>query len=421
MRAALAAIALLSTVAFAQDTARPRPVGTALLDALPSQADLVVATPDLPSLLAAATTAGLGDAAAWRAAFDAQLSAWGAPTGKPERLVAGAHAFLDAAEGEALLAAIPLKTPSGATVRATLLAFRTTRDGKTLRAAFQDVTNGGLWLRWDGTPRDEEIAGRPVVTLPSGYGSLHAVLSGGLVAVCDHPLALGLFLQGLADPKPSPKTEGQLRLSVRRGRGDAAWEGFVWGERETVQWNDAVARVAPFAEKPSATQVFAVGSGKVEDLPLFPAPPSLPAGASAERDVTWIGLDGGTLTFARAAGMPGVAGAAWRLGWLRALAGGKIALPIPDVDARHLQGPLESAVKSAGKADGEFLAWTSSEPGRLAGPFGHGPATFLALRTLHDIAHGVAPLAEPAGTERAPVGPPRPGAPLPPPKESRDK
>jgi hypothetical protein len=143
MRAALAAIALVSTVAFAQDSGRPRPVGTALLDALPSQADLVVATPDLPSLLGAAEKAGLGDAAAWRVAFEAQLSAWGAPTGKPERLVAGAHAFLDAAEGEALVAAIPLKTPSGATVRATLLAFRTTRDGKTLRAAFQDVTNGG--------------------------------------------------------------------------------------------------------------------------------------------------------------------------------------------------------------------------------------------------------------------------------------
>ena len=48
--------------------------------------------------------------------------------------------------------------------------------GAQQRAAFQDLTHGGLWLRWDGTPRDEEIAGRAVVTLPSGFGSLHAVL-----------------------------------------------------------------------------------------------------------------------------------------------------------------------------------------------------------------------------------------------------
>ena len=421
MRAALAAVALLSAAALAQDTARPRPVGTALSDALPSQVDLVVATPDLPALFGAATKAGLGDAEAWRAAFDAQLSAWGAPTGQPERLVAGSHAFLDAAEGEALVASFSLKTPSGASVRPTLLAFRTTRDAKTLRAAFQEVTRGGLWLRWDGTPHDEEIAGRPVVALPSGYGSLYAVLGGGLVAVCDHPVALGLFLRGLADAKPARATDEQLRLTVRHGRDAAAWEGFVRGDRELVQWNDTAPRVVPLPQKSSATQVFAVASGRVEDLPLFPAPPSLPSGASAERDVSWIGLDGGSLTFARAAGTPGIAGAAWRLGWMRALAGGKLALPIPDVDARNLQGPLESAVKSAGRCDGEFLAWTSDGPGRLAGPFGHGPATFLALRTLHDIAHGVAPAAEPATTERAPVGPPRPGAPLPPPKEQRDR
>lgn len=417
MRAALAAVVLLSVTALAQDSARPRPVGSALLDALPKQADLVIATPDLPALLGAATKAGLGDAAAWRAALDAQFAAWGAPTGKPERLVAGAHAFLDAAEGEALVAVIPLNLPGRGTVRATLLAFRTTRDDKTLRAAFKDVTDGGLWLRWDGVPRDEEVTGRAVVTLPSGNGSLHAVLGGGLVAICDHPLALGLFLRGLAEPKAAAAaTKGQLRLTVRHGRGDAEWEGFVWGEREVVQWKDAAPRAAVFAAEPSSTRVFAVASRKFEDLPLFPAPAVPPVTKS---DVTSIGLDGGTPFVELSSGTPETAGAAWRLGWLRALAGGKLAPPIPDVDPRLLRGPLESAVKAAGKADGEFLAWTSAEPGRLAGPFGHGPATFLALRTLRDIAHGAAPAADAA--EPAPVGGARGGAPLPPPTEPRDK
>ena len=424
MRSALAVVALLGTAAIAQDSARPRPVGSALKDALPPQTDLVVATPDLPALLGAATKAGLGDAEAWKTAFDAQLKAWGAPTGRPERLVAGSHAFLDAADGEAIVAAIPLKTPGKGAVRATLIAFRTTRDDKTLRAAFMDLTHGGLWLRWDGTPRDEEIAGRAVVTLPSGFGSLHAVLGGGLVAVCDHPLALGLFLSGLAEGKPgaAPSGDAPLRLSVRRGRGNAAWEGYVWGDRETVQWQDTIARAAPIPGQQSKTNVFAVASRKAEDLPLFPATSTEPVAESVSKDLTWIGLDGGSRVFARGAGMPQVAGGAWRLGWLRAFAGGRLATPIPDIDAKLLAGPLASAVAAAGASDGEFLAWTSKEPGRLTGPFGHGPATFLALRTLHDIAHGLAPDVEPGGNVTpAPVGAPRGGAPLPPPTEPRDR
>src|SRR5215510_1167071 len=80
MRAALASVLLLSAAALAQDSARPRPVGSALLDALPAQTDLVVATPDLPALLDAATKAGLGDVDSWRNAFDRQIDKWGAPT-----------------------------------------------------------------------------------------------------------------------------------------------------------------------------------------------------------------------------------------------------------------------------------------------------------------------------------------------------
>jgi hypothetical protein len=424
MRAALAAVALFSAVAIAQDSARPRPVGTALLDALPPQTDLVVATPDLPALLTAAEKAGLGAAAAWREAFDAQLAAWGAPTGRPERLVAGAHAFLGAAEGEALVAAVSLRPRGSDPIRATLLAFRTTRDEKALRAAFKDVTDGGLWLRWDGDPRDEEIAGRAVVTLPSGHGSLHAVLGDGLVAVCDHPLALGLFLRGLADAKAAPAVESELRLTVRHGRGDRGWEGFVWGERETAQWKDAAPRAARIPATPSTTRVFAV-AGTSPELPLFPIaleslqPTSGRTGGGAP---SYLALDGSSLVggFDDAA-HPVCAGAAWRLGWLRALAAGKLAFPVPDVDVRLLRAPLDGAVKTAGKADGEFVSWTSSGPGRLAGPFGHGPATFLALRTLHDIAHGAAPESAPDEGPRAPVGEPRGGAPLPPPKEPGDK
>lgn len=428
MRSTLAVVALLGTAALAQDSARPRPVGSALLDALPPQADLVVATPDLPALLGAATKAGLGSAEAWRTAFDAQLTAWGAPTGRPERLVAGSHAFLDAADGEAIVAAIPLKTPGKGAARATLIAFRTTRDDKTLRAAFQDLTHGGLWLRWDGTPRDEEIAGRAVVTLPSGFGSLHAVLGGGLVAVCDHPLALGLFLSGLAEGKPgaAPSGDGQLRLTVRRGRGDAAWEGYVWGERETVQFRAPALRTAHVPAAPSESLVLAVADAEV-GAPLFPSgcdprkdPRELKLGGGME---TYVALDGALL----AGGVddkayPACAGGAWRLGWLRAFAGRRLATPIPDIDAKFLAGPLASAVTAAGKSDGEFVAWTSKEPGRLAGPFGHGPATFLALRTLHDIARGLAPHADPGeSVTPPPVGAPRGGAPLPAPTEPRDR
>jgi hypothetical protein len=86
-----------------------------------------------------------------------------------------------------------------------------------------------------------------------------------------------------------------------------------------------------------------------------------------------------------------------------------------------LRGPLESATKLVGDKPGEWVCfpWKSTEPGRLSGPLGHGPTTFLALRTLHDISHAIAPGA--SEPEAPPTVRTRPEIPLPPPTEPKDK
>src|SRR5688500_14344022 len=214
-------LAVTGTV-LAQDSAPLRPVGTVLLDAMPPQADIVLHTPDLRGLFDAAAAAGLGDAPSWRAAFDAQLRAWGG-----DGLVSGGGALLAAADGEAALAAVELKLPGRAPVRSTLFAMRSSADEKTLRAAVIELVEG-VRQHFEGEPREEEIGGRRVITLPGNERGLHILVQSRLVVACDHPLALGLFFRALATNDAASAAArkaatGPLRLTVRYGRGEAAW------------------------------------------------------------------------------------------------------------------------------------------------------------------------------------------------------
>lgn len=410
----------MPALALAEDPAPSRPTGTLLVDAVPAQADLVVSVPDLPALLAAASRAGLGEASAWRSAFDAQMRAWGASPGDPEKLARGAGDLLDAADGEAVVAAMSLRLPgrADATSRATLFAMRTTRDAKTLTAAFDDLVAGALSLRYEGRRHTEEIGGRPVTALLGNGATLYVAIQDGLVVACDHPLALGLYFKGLAAETKAPPAarppETRLLLSVRHGRGASAWEGWIAGGGESVTWTTELG--APPTGAPPGDSIVAVASKGASDVPLMPVPfapgPRIPA------SVDQIGITDEGRHFVGAgefAGEPGTAwdGGATRLGWLRAYAAGKLATPIPGLDPAVLRGPLDSAVKAAGAGAAELVRWKSPETGRLTGPIGHGPATFLALRTLHDVGHGLVP------GEAAPAAVPKPrwDAPLPPPAD----
>ena len=446
-RAALTvALLVLAGSALAGDPP-PRPTGTMLLDAAPRQADIVVHAPDLPALYESAARAGLGDAPSWRAAFEAQLTAWAALTRLPERLVKGGGALLDGADGEALLASFSMKLPntSGVPTRATLLAIRSSLDEKTLRAAIVDVVDGGLRPRYEGEPREEEIGGRRVLTLPGNLSSLHILVQNGLVVVCDHPLALGLFLQGLGRPAAASARRsapaGQMKLDVRYGRGEGAWEGWLWGEGESVSWKTDKAGLAVFDTARSEENVCGIATSAIADLPLLPRPLAAAERAAMEKAaatarefdastaVQSIGLTSRTAVVGMTpvgdpigpVGRSTVAGpgGAWRLGWLRALAEGRLASPLPEADPAHLVRVRDAALKTAGASAGEFIPWKSGDqPGELRGPLGHGPATFLALRALHDIGHGLVPCTvapEDAGRKE------RPEAPLPPPAEGADK
>jgi hypothetical protein len=432
MRRAALFIAFLtaSVSALGQDPATlPSPAGTKLLDALPREADIVVSTPDLPSLLQSATKAGLGDAASWRAAFDAQLRAWGADAASAEKLLAGGGALLDAADGETLIASIDLKLPGRGrpSTRATLFAMRSTRTEKALRAAFESVYEGALRLRYEGEPRQETIDGRAVTALPGNDGAMYVVIQDGFLAACDHELALGLFMRGLSDESrlaaaAAKRPSGpQLKLAARHGRGDAAWEGWVWGDGESVQWKSEK-KLGPFrvpsVAGESRSYVVLVAWDRFGDMPLLPAPLKRPETARAA-GVNAIGLmDDGLAVVLDVEHMMGASrlsegGGASRLAWLRAYRAGKVETPFAGIDPALLAGPCESAGKSADVAAGEFVAWKcGDEPGRLTGPFGHGPATFLALRCLHDAARGLAP-----GGAVNPPPPERPKTPLPPPTE----
>jgi hypothetical protein len=434
-RTVLSAVLLIVPgAAMGQDPAPPAAVGTLLLDSLPAQADIVVESPNLPALFASATKAGLGDAAAWRAAFDEQLRVWGAGAPTSGRLVTGGDALLAAADGEVLLASVALNLPDAQMprVRATIFAMRSSRDAKTLLAAFHDVADGGLRLRYDGIARTEEIAGRPVLALPGAAGTLYVTIQDGLLVASDHALALGLFFRGLsreqvAAPANRPPA-ASLELAVRHGRDAAAWEGWIWGGAESVAWTPGDGDVAkPFVKRaaPSTSGVFIVGRSAVADLPLFPSPISR-INRESDPGADFIGIDAGhsfegrgDAPAAASNAAAAISGGAWRLGWLGAMANGKLELPFPDVAAASLRAPFESASKIAGDTTGEFIAWKpSKEPDHLSGPVGHGPATLLALRCLHDIARGIAP-GETAPLRAVPKT--RTDAPLPEPVEPRNK
>ena len=97
LRTLAAVLLAVPALAVAQDGSRPQlpdPKGLLLLEAVPARADLVVHTPDLPGLLASASEAGLGSPKAWREAFRAQMTAWGARTGLENDLAEGALGLL---------------------------------------------------------------------------------------------------------------------------------------------------------------------------------------------------------------------------------------------------------------------------------------------------------------------------------------
>jgi hypothetical protein len=174
------------------------------------------------------------------------------------------------------------------------------------------------------------------------------------------------------------------------------------------------------AAEPRAFVVL-VGSDRYADLPVIPVPI---AGVETTRHegVNAVGLmDDGRPVVLDVEHMLGASrlsegGGASRLAWLRAYAAGVVETPIPGVDPALLHGPCDAATKAAGDAAGEFVAWKAQEePGKVSGPFGHGPATFLALRCLHDALRGIAPGG--AAPPRAPDAPPRQPVPLPPPTE----
>ena len=53
----------------------------------------------------------------------------------------------------------------------------------------------------------------------------------GLVAVADHPLALGVVYRGLETATNRPY--GNKLMTVRRGGGERAWNGWMFGDRES--------------------------------------------------------------------------------------------------------------------------------------------------------------------------------------------
>ena len=466
----LLALLLIPAFALAQDAPAgkrsrqaplPAATGRYLQSALPKRADLVVHTADLPALLASATAEGLGTAKAWRAAFRAQMAAWGARTGAPELLTEGAERLLAAADGELLLASMPTPAFDGPP-RATILAFRSSSRAGPLREAFQQVLDGGLIASYPSGVQQEQIGDRAVMALTGVEGRLYVRIQDGLVAVSDHPLALGLLFRGL-ERAAEPEVTSSMLLEVRHGIGESAWTGWTYGDRESVSWRSGVETpvTAPLAY--GFDPVVAVALPGASDAPVLPEPApewfaDLPPGGPVGRlvllsklgsyhvmgsgDEFEVGVSGSGVTAIRVDGVwvagtgeitiesqlpeptePLVlAGGAMRLGWLRAWASGRLAAPLPGIDRQLFLGPLASAAWASGERDERepFLAWkTTDQPGELRGPRWHGPTTFLALRTLRDIAMKTT-LGSPQRTAAPPEAPLRTGgAALPPPVSPR--
>jgi hypothetical protein len=136
-----------------------------------------------------------------------------------------------------------------------------------------------------------------------------------------------------------------------------------------------------------------------------------------QSDGTWTVGGSGAVP----AGEKPIVGGASRLGWLRAMAAGTLRCPVP-IDTSLLAGPLaaaDAAQKDAPATAPSVFDWRPTEdPGELRGPAWHGPLTFLALRTLHDIVHGAPPFAAPFAE---PEAPPKPTIPLPEPVAPREE
>lgn len=467
MPRSLLALLLIPALALAQDAAgakRPRQgalpeaTGRSLHAALPKRVDLLVHTPDLPALLASAADEGLGTAQAWRTAFRAQMAAWGARTGAPEMLTEGAERLLEAADGELLVAS--MRTPAfDGPPRATIFAFRTSRRAAALREAFQQILDGGLIAAYPSGVQEEQVGDRAVLALTGVDGRLYVRIQDGLVALSDHPLALGLLFRGL-ERAAQPEDAGAMLLEVRHGLGDAAWSGWTYGKRESVSYPPASERPVTATLAYGFEPVVAVAMPTASDVPVLPDPApewfaSLPPGGPVGRLVAIsklgrhhvmtsdaelkVGVSDAGVSSMRVDGVwvagmgditiesqlpkpetpPELAGGATRLGWLRAWASGRLAPPLPNIGRELFLGPLTAAAGASGDRE-PFLAWKATDQaGELRGPRWHGPATFLALRTLRDIATKSAP-GSPPRREAQPEAPLRTGgAALPPPVAPR--
>jgi hypothetical protein len=434
LRAAAAAALVLPALAFAQDPAKdaagganpkspPPHTGSLLLEALPPGTDMIVQTPNLPRFLHSAVEAGLGTGDAWRAAFREQLRRWGGTEGA-ERLQRGGETLLAMADGEALLASIELpKVGSSPRVRSILLGFRSSKTEAELRAAVDDVVEGGLRRRWPDPPQTEKSAGRPVLALTGPHDGLWIRVQDGVVLASDQSLTLVLMFRGLdrvaKSGGPQAESPGE-RLVVRWGPKDARWLGSTFLQREAASSLAGTAFPTTTLRPPADAVAFACLDA-VSDVPIFPlrATEDFVAQSTARgRLPPFVAALLGNGEFAlldpgpQPEGTAPAAGGAGHLGWMRAMVAGKLPCPVPAVDPEVLAAPLAAAAAATKDAPAVHEWSPTDQTGEVRGPAWHGPATMLALRAVGEIARGVAPGFAPEGPAAAP---PKPTAPPPPP------
>ncbi len=421
------------------------PTGEMLLSAAGERADRLIHIPSLPAFLEQARQAGLGPADAWRKALKEQFSRWGRDD-NARRFARGAEQLLKVADGELLFLSMRAPPVPGAGDRGTLLALRTSAGEAVLKRALEDLVEGGLGSHYEPERKSEQVAGRTVLTLISRNRTLYLAAQDGLVVAADHPLPLGLLFRGLARAKDGGDTGTKL-MTARRGVGDHAWTGWMFGHRESLSGPlRSAAITAPIPiDFPPAVAVAVPSPG---DMPFLPSPPpewvaettstgpvsvivgvrgtwgvaganDVPCPASADKRPTnqgpdfWLHTPGDAAPPLLDGGAPQLVGAAAPLGWLRAMVRGEFPLPIGALDRALFDAPLKAA--EATLADGAALPWEARDTaGELRGPAFHGPATFLALRLLYDTM-GEKDRVDTSGG--VPLPPPRALPPLPPPGE----
>ena len=336
---------------------------------------------------------------------------------------------------------MPTLAVGGGGERGTVFAFRTSVPEATLQKAVGSIADGALVGRYPERRR-ESVRDRPVVSLRGSGGSLFVAVQAGLVAVSDHPLALGIVFRGMEGGAPSGP--GGPRMTVRLGRGDVAVHGTMGEKRESVALpltGEPLLAPVPSAPAPFVT----IATSSVGDSPLLPAPPpdwvegmteSLGSGSFglsyAEGGAVAVSGLGASPITSQVAGRNGGGGGGWVHvrggrgaagvsatrapgtgsfgGWLRAVAMGRLPSPFAAVDSRHVADAVTTTLGAS--AGGSPRAWTAGATrGRLEGPAFHGPATFLALRVLHDM-FGTG---DAGGGDDSRLPPPTTSAPLPPP------